>query len=75
MVAYEVALAKVEQAQVVKAKTAAKAKEVAIRQAAIEQEEQARNEAMQLAIEWEQARLAYEEFLEDEDEIMLLTAA
>lgn len=73
MVAYEAALAKVEQAKVAKTAKAQKAKQAAIRQAAIEQEELARQQAMQLAIEWELARLAYEDFLEDEDEIMLLS--
>lgn len=73
MLAYEAALAKVEQAKVAKAAKAQKARQASIRQAAIEQEEHARQQAMQLAIEWEQARLAYEDFLEDEDEIMLLS--
>lgn len=73
MVAYEEALGVLERAKVQKAAKAQKAKQAAIRQAAIEQEELARQQAMQLAIEWELARLAYEDFLEEEDEIMLLS--
>lgn len=67
MAAYEAALLKVEQTKVKKAEKA--------RNAAIWQEEQARQQAIQLAIEWELARLAYEDFLDDEDDVMLLTAA
>lgn len=63
MAAYEAALVKLEQVRSVNA-----------RNAAFALEEMARQLAIQQAIEWEMARLAYEDFLDDEDDVMLLTA-